>query len=197
MSVVGALNVVDAFAVVARYTLAFVFLFAAVPKIVDARGFQGAVANYHLLPRGIVSPFARSLPWLEVLCSGALFAGLAVTPVAALAALLLAIFAAAIGINLLRGREITCGCDGSVTPQTIGWHLVSSDVLLSAMAILVAVRNPLVLVTYAEGAWFHASTLSNADGLAFLVVAGTAVMLKEIVSTAIELRPILQSVARG
>lgn len=197
MSTVGAVNPVDALAVLFRYVIAFVFLFAAVPKIANAAAFKAAVANYRLLPRRVAPLVARALPWLELLCAVALSIGLAVTPVAAMAGLVLVTFAVAVSVNLLRGREITCGCDGSLAPHFIDWPLVLSDLALAGMAVLVAVRNPLVLVVYSHGGWFHTSTLSGTNGIAFMAVAGTAVLLKAIVATVIDLRPVLRSVTPG
>lgn len=197
MSTVGSVNSVDALAVLFRYVIAFVFLFAAVPKIANAAVFEGAVANYRLLPRRVGPFVARTLPWLELLCAVALSIGLAVTPVAAMAGLALVTFAVAVSVNLLRGREITCGCDGSLTPHVIDWRLVLSDLALAAMAVLVAVRNPLVLVAYAHGDWSHASTLSGTNGLAFVAVAGTAVVLRAIFVAVLDLRRVLRSVTPG
>jgi hypothetical protein len=56
---------VDAAALVFRFGLAFLFLAAAVPKLLAPHEFERAVANYRLLPVSLVRPIAAWLPRLE------------------------------------------------------------------------------------------------------------------------------------
>jgi hypothetical protein len=124
-----------------RVLLGLVFLSTSVPKLFDGREFREAVANYGLLPAGLVDPVARWLPRVELVAGGALLGGIAQSLVAAVAAFLLAVFAVAVAANLIRGRSIDCGCRGSVSPRRIGWGLVGKDLGLAVMAALL-VRAP-------------------------------------------------------
>ena len=133
---------VDAGTTTGRFLLAFVFLSAALPKLVARADFQEAVANYALLPERFVAPVARLLPPLELVVAVALFAGLALRAVGLLVAALLLLFSTAVVVNLARGREIDCGCSHSVAPRRIGWRIVAADVALAAIAVLVALRSP-------------------------------------------------------
>ena len=116
--------------------LAAIFGAAAVAKLRDLEMFAGVVEQYDLLPRALVRPFARALPVVEL--AGALGLLLPATraPAAALLILLLLVFAAAMTINLARGRsEIDCGCFIGVQKQRIGWTLVVRNLALAAFGL--------------------------------------------------------------
>jgi putative oxidoreductase len=173
-------ELIGAAALTSRYVVAFVFLSAAVPKLLDRRGFQRAVANYDLLPLDFVGPVAAWLPRLELACALALILGVAVTPVAAASGLLLLMFAIAVAMTLARGRRIECGCLSSVAPRRIGWSLVAGDLVLAAMAFGAAVADPAILTLVSEES---ASPVSSGDGVALLTLAGTLVLGYHLVST--------------
>lgn len=90
-----------------------VLLIGAADKLREPESWRDALENYRLLPRAAVSAFARTLPLLEI-AAGVLLLPLATRQAGALLALaLLAMFTAAIAINLARGRDrIDCGCGG-------------------------------------------------------------------------------------
>ena len=68
------------------------------------------IYNYRLLPGPLVNGLALLMPWVELLAGLALILGAWRREAAALLGLLLLVFIAAIGINLLRGRAVDCGC---------------------------------------------------------------------------------------
>jgi uncharacterized membrane protein YphA (DoxX/SURF4 family) len=125
-----------------RWFTAGVFLRAGVVKLGDQADFRAAVANYELLPLRFVPSVATWLPVAEVAGGVLLAAGILTAPAAILLGLLLAAFAAAIAINLARGRSFDCGCSGSSTPSRISWRHVAVDLVLAAGATLVAVYGP-------------------------------------------------------
>jgi hypothetical protein len=119
--------------------LAVIFAWSAATKLSDVEMFEGAVANYRLVPRGMEKPLAWAVPLCECACAaGALF------PLTrALAAvgvmLLLCVFTGAIAINLIRGRtNIDCGCFGPVLRQDLSAWLLVRNAALIALAALVA-----------------------------------------------------------
>lgn len=147
-----------AIATMARTLLALVFLQGCAAKIGDPARLAGTIADYRLLPTGLARPAAWLLPVAEAMAGALLLAACAAPaqlapPAAAIAALLLATFVAAMAINLGRGRRhISCGCHARPTP--LSWRQVwfitgllvaalpaaqrsaPHDVLLSAQAVL-------------------------------------------------------------
>jgi hypothetical protein len=119
----------------AAFCVGFVFLMAAVSKFRHRTLLPGVIANYRLLPDAAVAPVAMLLPAVELLVCVALIGGeYRVTPVVAI--LLLLTFAAAMAINLRRGRRnIDCGCGQSHLRQSLSWALVWRNLLLSAILL--------------------------------------------------------------
>jgi uncharacterized membrane protein YphA (DoxX/SURF4 family) len=175
---------IGAAALTGRYVLAFVLLTAAVPKLFARSEFERAVANYDVLPLALVTPIAAWLPRIELACALALLVGIVVSPVAAAAGALMLVFAVAITTNLLRGRRIDCGCYSSVAPRRIGWWLVFGDLVLAGVAVTVALRDPGVLALVSESS----SSLSAADGVATLTLAGALVLGYLLLSSWLSLR---------
>jgi len=108
-----------------------VFGAAVLGKLRHRDEFVGVVANYRLVPE----PLATAVAWLIIVFEIAIvlsFAtGLWLTAAAALAVLLLCVFAVAMAINLVRGRtEIDCGCFQSALRQRLSIALVVRNLLL-------------------------------------------------------------------
>ncbi|MGM0634212.1 MAG: MauE/DoxX family redox-associated membrane protein [Pseudomonadota bacterium] len=123
--------------IVIATSLAILFLLAARHKLSEPLRFEAQLAAYRLVPDRLLTPFARTLPWIEVAVAlGMLFA--ATRPVAGwIAAALLMSYALAMAVNLSRGRsKIDCGCGD--TPQPLSVWLVLRNVILSAGAILLS-----------------------------------------------------------
>ena len=112
-----------------------IFTHAGISKLRHRELMAGIVANYRLLPEPLVVPVARALPVVELTLGLALLAGgqrVAVLP----AALLLLLFAAAMAINVRRGRtHIDCGCGRSQLRQTVSWPLVWRNLVLAALVL--------------------------------------------------------------
>ena len=98
-----------------RWVLAGVFLWAAVPKILDPLGFAQDIENYQLLTgpfEGLVSPTAVVLPWVEAFAALALLSGFAVDGAVLLVTLQLVMFIGALFQAWFRDLDIDCGCFG-------------------------------------------------------------------------------------
>ncbi|HEV7922064.1 MAG TPA: MauE/DoxX family redox-associated membrane protein [Thermoanaerobaculia bacterium] len=93
-----------------QLALGVVFIVAALPKIVDPPSFAHMIYNYKLVPEPLLNIMALTMPWLELLCGLALVLGIWKEAARGVIALLLLTFIIAIGINLLRGNAIDCGC---------------------------------------------------------------------------------------
>ena len=101
---------------VSRGLLAVVMLSAAIPKLVDPPGFAQSIFAYGLVPMAWAPPLALVLPWLEGLTALGLVMGIARRAAAALILGLMLLFIGALGINLVRGNPVDCGCFGAASP---------------------------------------------------------------------------------
>ncbi|MBS1767278.1 MAG: DoxX family membrane protein [Acidobacteria bacterium] len=127
--------------------LGLTFLAAALPKLADPPGFAEAIHAYQLVPGAALAPMALVLPWLEGLVALALIAGFLRRNAALIAALLLALFMAALAINLVHGHPVDCGCFGAAAPRSVAERLramrldLLRDGALMILAVLV-LRSP-------------------------------------------------------
>lgn len=115
--------------------LALVMFAAAWHKFSEPDTFSGALAAYQLLPQQAITVVARALPVLEALIgAGILLPATRAPALIALTALVL-LYAAAMGVNLVRGRrDIDCGCGGESHP--LSWGLVLRNLVLAAAALI-------------------------------------------------------------
>jgi len=153
--------------VMAPVFLALVLIAAAIPKFRKADEFVGIIANYRLLPDALVTPFARVLPMVEVVCAVGLLVPMLRSGGGWMAAGLFILFALALGINIGRGRtHIDCGCVRRPTSRSrIGMFHVLRALALAGIALYVAVV-PLSI-----------SEISIASGALGLAAAGMLVLM--------------------
>ena len=133
-----------------RAALALLFVVAALHKLRDLRTFQGTFADYRLLPDALSPAAARVVPLAELLVAALLVAPSTGAMGKVGAAGLLIVYAAAVGVNLLRGRRhIDCGCAGPAARRRISGWLVARNAVLALVALaglLPVVPRPLVWV---------------------------------------------------
>lgn len=130
-----------------RVILGGMFVYAGVMKIADPAGFAQAIANYRILPLWMVSTAAIILPWVEVLAGTSLILGLFLPGGSLIVAGLMLAFACALGFDLWRGLDISCGCFGA-SKDSITWLYVVRDTVLFGMACIVwafSRKSPLAL----------------------------------------------------
>jgi uncharacterized membrane protein YphA (DoxX/SURF4 family) len=124
-----------------RLALGAIFVVAAVAKARDLPGFAQDIANYRLLPAGLVAPAAATLPGVEAVLGLALIARLWPRASALCAAAFLCAFTIAVASALARDINIECGCFGS-SGQPATWWTFGRDLGLCALAGVVVWRSP-------------------------------------------------------
>ncbi len=112
--------------------LALVFGASAAIKLVDISEFRGALENYRIVPEELSLPAAVIVPLSELGCTIGLLIPRCHQAAAMLLIFLIAIFTAAIAINMMRGRlYIDCGCFGPMLRQPLSyWLLVRNGALM-------------------------------------------------------------------
>jgi len=125
------------FVIVAAGTLVCLFARALAHKVSDFAWFSSTLDAYRLLPAGLAQPAAYALAAAEALVIVGLIVPVTRPGAAMLGLALLAVYGAAIAINLARGnRRIDCGCGGA--GQGLSWFLVVRNVLLALLAVAAA-----------------------------------------------------------
>jgi uncharacterized membrane protein YphA (DoxX/SURF4 family) len=128
-----------------RITLAFIFIYAGATKISDPEGFALSISNYRLLPVSVLNFLAITLPWIEIITAILLVFGIAVKENSAIIFSMLFIFTIAIGVSLLRGLNIDCGCFGKGTQ--IGLLKLGENILMIiGSVLLIAFGSDLILL---------------------------------------------------
>ena len=131
-----------AFLFLVRWGIGLLFLYAGAVKIADPSGFARAVEAYRILPSGLIPPFSHLLPWVEVLVGAALLSGLLLRGAALLSSSLFLLFAVAIGVNLVRGAEISCGCfTTSPHGEELSLVLLLRDVVLFLLSLFLLITE--------------------------------------------------------
>ena len=134
-----------------RLLLGAVFVAAGVIKIWDFKqggwatpAFYEDIANYHILENSdAVMLSAVYLPWLELVIGGALLLGRATAGAAAISALLMVVFIAALASAWSRGLDISCGCFGHENATANFPLLLLRDCGLLLCAVAVAAHESL------------------------------------------------------
>jgi len=119
-------------------TSCFALLFgaAALHKLRALQQFAEVLAAYDVLAGWLSRPMSRIVPGLELLLAIGLLIPVARERASLAGSLLLAIYAAAIAVNLWRGRrELDCGCMGFGRSRSISPGLVWRNAVL-ALALL-------------------------------------------------------------
>jgi hypothetical protein len=122
-----------------------VFVEAGLAKVRHRDVLPGVIANYRLLPDALVAPSAAVLPIVELGLGlgliGGVFSGGRLHWIGLPAAALLVLFAAAMAINIGRGRRaIDCGCGRSQLRQRLSWGLVARNLVLAVLVTIAALR---------------------------------------------------------
>lgn len=143
--------------------VAVILASAATHKVRAPARFTQQLDDYQLLPQALLKLVARGLPLLEIGVAFALLVPASRPSAALLAAALLALYAAAIGINLWRGRaDIDCGCSGPDQAQPLRPVLLARNAVLVALALVAGIAP-------------QARDLGFFDG--FVVIAASVVTL--------------------
>ncbi|SEB88456.1 Methylamine utilisation protein MauE [Pseudomonas mohnii] len=128
------------FIIASAIAIAVLLASAATHKVRAPARFARQLADYQLLPDSLVRPVARLVPLLELAIAFALLVPVSRGWAALSAASLLALYAAAIGINLWRGRrDIDCGCAGPDQAQPLRPVLLLRNSVLVVLALLASV----------------------------------------------------------
>jgi hypothetical protein len=143
---------------VCRFTIAMIFALSAIHSMRDWAVYTAQVTQYKILPVRL----ARIASWILPPVQLAIGIMLVITNTACMPGLaLMALFTAAIAINVARGRtDIECGCGGA-TGQKLSWALVTRNIILCGLLA--------VGLTAPNTSWDAATLVTIIGATAFLV----------------------------
>lgn len=116
--------------------LCVLLISAAVGKLSDLAKFSAAIQGYRLVPDRLAGLMSLALPCLELTAAACLMMPSWRTTGAWLTAALLTSYAAAMAINLARGRSnLDCGCFGPARRERIASWMIVRNLCLAAVAL--------------------------------------------------------------
>jgi uncharacterized membrane protein YphA (DoxX/SURF4 family) len=141
-----ALTLRHTIAVSLRIGVGILLVVAGAAKLVSLREFQRVIRAYKILPATFALPASWTLPVLELTAGIALASGV-LWPLPQFAASgMFLVFAAAVGLNLVRGnRNVQCGCFGSAG-KLLSWQIVMRNVGLVGVVLTTTERLTLIPV---------------------------------------------------
>lgn len=119
-----------------RIILGGTFTVAATLKIKDPSGFVADIGHYRIVPYVLSVALASYLPWLELVCAGAVLFRWRERGALLLLFGLCMLFISALVSAWSRGLDISCGCFGHTLSATIPIALARNTVLACLVAVL-------------------------------------------------------------
>jgi uncharacterized membrane protein YphA (DoxX/SURF4 family) len=126
-----------------RVGMALLFLHSGLGKSRDVPKTIEAIDAYQLAPDSLTGAAAVLLIGGEMAVGLSLLSGIGLNLGVTAGAALLLLFAIAMGVNLMRGRNaIDCGCDPMARPQTLNWGLVARNLGLAVLLLACLFPTP-------------------------------------------------------
>jgi uncharacterized membrane protein YphA (DoxX/SURF4 family) len=117
--------------------LGLIFVYAAVPKILEVDHFARDVRNYRILPVWSHHIVALWLPWMELLAGICIVSGMWKRAGTIVILGLLSVFSAGLISAVVRGLDIDCGCYGNTVTELARAHRVGLARILENFAMMV------------------------------------------------------------
>ncbi|HUT29233.1 MAG TPA: MauE/DoxX family redox-associated membrane protein [Sedimentisphaerales bacterium] len=121
---------------IVRLALGCLFIWSSLPKIRQPYDFLSAVYEYELVGPRLGMLVAMTLPWLELLVGICLVGGIFVSGALLASAAMAAMFTFVIASALYRGLDISCGCFGASSADTINYSTLIRACLILLISIL-------------------------------------------------------------
>ena len=119
------------------FTVAAIFIYAGVLKMLDPAQFAHDINNYRILPWTLSVALAFYLPWLEILCGLGLLFRFLYRGALSILTVLIVVFTLATIAAKVRGLDITCGCFGHASQHwSLPAHLATNLGILAAVLVL-------------------------------------------------------------
>lgn len=125
-----------------RLIIALIFLYAAVPKLLNVTDFSAVIAAYGMLPEILLLPAAVLIPLFEIVLAFGLLFNWVWGKIGSL--LLLLLFILILAYALYLGLDVDCGCFGPEAPE----HYAFQGLRLAIL------RDVIMIVPLLYSLWF-------------------------------------------
>ncbi len=113
-------------ALVLRLFVGYYFIYASMSKIPYPAQFAELLGEYRILPYWSIGLLAVVVPWVELISGLFLIMGLRTRAAASVIILLLITFNVLIGVNVVIGSPINCGCYDTVGEPVSWWKILKN-----------------------------------------------------------------------
>ena len=132
-------------ALILRLFVGYYFIYASMSKIPYPAQFAEILATYRLFPYPIVNVMAVVAPWVELVTGLFIIIGLRNRASAILIMFSYIVFNVAIGLNVIVGSPITCGCYDTVG-EPVSWMKVGKNTVWFLFTLQVFFYDKLFLL---------------------------------------------------
>ena len=132
-------------ALILRLFVGYYFIYASMSKIPYPAQFADLLASYRLFPYPLINLIAVTVPWLELVTGFFIIIGLRNRATAILIGLCYIVFNTAVGLNVIVGAPITCGCYDTIG-EPISWMKISKNTIWLLFTIQVFFFDKLFLL---------------------------------------------------
>jgi uncharacterized membrane protein YphA (DoxX/SURF4 family) len=132
-------------AFVLRLFVGYYFIYASMSKIPYPAQFAELLSSYRLFPHPLVNLMAVVVPWMELVTGLFIIIGLRNRASAILIILLYIGFNIAVGLNVIAGSPITCGCYDTVG-EPVDWMKIGKNTVWLLFTIQVFFFDRLFLL---------------------------------------------------
>lgn len=129
-----------------RLLMGALFAASGIEKLIDLKYFGLLIAEYQLLPHGLIPAVALLVSLAELLCGFMLLAGIQIRTNSRLLIILLIAFLFGMANNLVRGLEHDCGCFDLLIQwvglrEELGVASILRDLLFIALLLPLALQG--------------------------------------------------------
>lgn len=132
-------------ALILRLFVGYYLIYASMSKIPYPAQFADILASYRLFPFPIVKLIAVVIPWMELVTGLFIIIGLRNRATALLIMFLFVGFNIAVGLNVIVGSPITCGCYDTVG-EPVSWIKVGKNTIWLLFTIQVFFFDRIMLL---------------------------------------------------
>lgn len=127
----------DYFQIILRVIISGIFIYAAIPKIINPQAFYLDILGYNIVDGELAKTIALWLPWVEIIAALGVMAGIWLIVNLRLIQVMLSMFVILLILTLIRGIDADCGCFGTASGQVTWWHVFGDTVLLFITTFLI------------------------------------------------------------